>query len=143
MGTKSVWINILKFEKFMEYIQSKKIWTSKKSVLIMKVFENINASFTPLGWFIYFSQKFSVLWGTEISVVGLSTEISVPHSTEKFLWKVDESTFCAISLVFCEKILTLKFRPLIWKFLVKGQVISEWNLGVLKIWQVSDLAPKE
>ena len=35
-----------------------------------------------IGWFIYFSQKFSVLWGTEISV---------PHSTEKILWKVDET----------------------------------------------------
>ena len=33
-------------------------------------------SFTTLACFIYFSQKFSVLWGTEISV---------PHSTEKIL----------------------------------------------------------
>ena len=43
----------------------------------------MTASSPKIGWFIYFSQKFSVLWGTEISG---------PHSTEKFLWKVDEST---------------------------------------------------
>ena len=34
-----------------------------------------------------FHRNFSVLWGTEISVLRLTTEISVPHSTENFCEK--------------------------------------------------------
>ena len=51
------------------------VMTRKELILWLKILwlllwnNNYLNSWNTLGWFIYFSQKFSVLWGTEISVV--------------------------------------------------------------------------